>query len=257
MINRLEQILKTFTCINLEDSTKVKFQKRCDYKFVLHSEMLLHVLESVNEDYYVMNICDKPIQEYTTTYFEREDNFFYNSHHNGKNNRLKVRKRCYQNSNEKYLEVKQKSLSGFMTKKRMKIDSDVSSPMNEEELDFLKLHLGERYSELSPVMTTSFNRITLVAKDFRERVTIDISLAFHNCTDTYELGNLIIVEIKSNKHCGNTVLKTALKQNNIKSSGFSKYCVGRAVLEEDLKRNLFKKQLKLIKQLADNGIIQN
>ena len=247
--NIITDVITKFDTIALEESGKVKFLKRCDFKFVASYKELEKILDDIKDSYYVMTIDSQRSQAYTTTYFDTDNNYFYMCHHSGKNNRLKIRKREYMNTGECFFEIKRKSLSGHTTKKRITTTTETDEAINEEESMFMNKHIKIDLAQIKPVINTTFTRITLVSKLFNERVTIDLNLSFKNNEDkVLNTDNISIIEVKCNKHTGNTTVRKALKDNNVRPGGFSKYCIGRAALDKTLKRNKFKRKLKLINE---------
>lgn len=245
----IADIIEKFDTIALEDSGKVKFLKRSDFKYIATLEQLEKVLEEVKENYFVMTIKGARMQAYTTTYFDTDDNYFYLAHHNGRNNRIKIRKREYMNTGERFFEIKRKTLSGQTTKKRINSSTDTDDDVNNEESDFMHKHVTADLPPISPKINTSFRRITLVSKVFNERVTIDLELGFSDFKGK-NIGtkDLFIIEVKCDKLTSNTPIRAALKRNGVHPGGFSKYCIGRAMADESLKHNRFKRKLKIIKE---------
>ncbi len=247
MGNNMDEILDRFEVIELEHTKKVSFLKRCDFKYALSLEQLTSILEEVESDYYMMYINDVRIQSYRTTYFDTKDNMFYLTHHNGRNNRLKVRKREYLDSDITFFEIKKKNLAGKTSKSRIVTDTKTDDAINAVENEFLEKITGRTIEGLTPKIDTNFRRITLVSKLFNERVTIDLGLSFNNYNGTTrQTKEFVIIEVKCDQYTKQTVMRQALKKRIIRSSGFSKYCVGRAITEPTLKRNKFKQKIKLI-----------
>ena len=65
------------------------------------------------------------------------------------------------------------------------------------------------------------------------------------------LDKLVIVEIKSEGNSEISALKLALRDHRIKTKGFSKYCVGRSVTDNGLKRNAFKNKIRNIEKVIN------
>ena len=103
---------------------------------------------------------------------------------------------------------------------------------------------------MHPALQNSFDRITLVNRAKTERLTIDIDLKFHNLITGREisLSNLAIVELKRDGLLPSPVLDLLL-QLRIMPMGFSKYCMGSALTNPDLKTNRFKERLRLIDRM--------
>ena len=112
-------VLNKFTAVGLADIGKAKFMNRVDTKFPLRSEVLWqNILPEITDDYYIVEINGLRLMEYRTVYFDTPDNMFYTTHHNGKLDRFKVRKRMYVDTGVAYLEVKHKTNKGKTKKKK-------------------------------------------------------------------------------------------------------------------------------------------
>ncbi len=134
-------------------------------------------------------------QEYLTTYFDTNDDYFYISHVREKNNRLKVRRREYVGSKKLFFEVKCKSMSGQTHKKRMRVQSSVDADMCSQECMFLENEAGVSGLELTQKLSTSFKRIALVSKQMNERVTVDYDLSFSSPNQEHKnASDLVIIE---------------------------------------------------------------
>ena len=111
-----------FDPIQLEEMEKVKLMNRTDRKYWFHFDFLPELLQTIKHDYYILNIDGKNQLPYTTTYYDTTKNKMYASHHNGKLNRFKIRRRSYVASRISFLEIKFKSNKGRTIKKRIPAD---------------------------------------------------------------------------------------------------------------------------------------
>ena len=105
--------------------------------------------------------------------------------------------------------------------------------------------------DLAPKVHTDFSRITLVSKELNERVTIDLDLQFRRNGDSRDVGNVVIVELKRDSNARNSNLVNTLNFYGVYPKGFSKYCIGRALLEQTLKQNNFKERLLMINKINE------
>jgi hypothetical protein len=80
----------------------------------------------------------------------------------------------------------------------------------------------------------------MVNNQFTERVTVDLAPKFSNEDNEICLNNLVIIEIKQSRSSDPAKITRVLQSMKIRRQGFSKYCVGRSLLEDDLKKNNFK-----------------
>lgn len=244
-------LLKTeyFDQIALGDMEKVQLMKRMDTKYWFEQDQLQTLLDSISSQYYMLQINGENWMSYLTTYFDTDDNVLYGAHHNGKLNRYKIRKREYLNSGIGFLEIKFKNNKGKTNK--MRIPTRVNQPdLSNDEIDFIESCTPYSGCDLNTALINQFTRLTLVNKNFKERCTIDLGLAYQHNNKKVELNNLVIVEIKSDGKPGLSPLVIALRDNRIKASGFSKYCVGRTVTDAGIKRNSFKQKIREIKKVT-------
>ena len=236
-----------FNPIRLEEMEKVKLMNRNDAKYWFYSLRLQDILDDVKDDYFILRINGESDLLYSTTYYDTIRDRMFIEHHNGKLNRYKVRRRSYVSSGISFLEVKFKNNKGRTIKKRMLTEYGNTSFTSAEE-EFLNRHIPFKTSDLYPSLINGFSRITLVNKNFKERCTIDSNLQFKTGNNVVPLDNLAIIEIKSEGKSSNSPLAMTLREQRIKNSGFSKYCIGRTLTDLDLKRNAFKDKIRRIEK---------
>lgn len=248
MLNNVKKIETAFLKpIRLNEMDRVKLMNRTDTKYWFHFKHLQQLLQLIKDDYFILKIDGQTKLPYSTTYYDTGENAMYGSHHNGKLNRYKVRRRSYVTSGISFLEVKFKSNKGRTIKKRVSAEFG-NVAFTPQENDFLSRHIPFSCADLSPSLINSFSRLTLVNKNFSERCTIDLNLRFKKADKQVLLDNLVIVEIKADGSPSNSPLAQALRDQRIKTSGFSKYCVGRTVTDSSLKRNAFKAKIRSIEK---------
>lgn len=235
-----------FAPIKLEEMDKVKLMNRTDTKYWFHANHLYQLLEAVQENYFILTMNNKVALPYSTIYYDTNTNGMFTSHHNGKLNRYKIRRRSYVNSGISFLEVKFKNNKGRTIKKR--IPTEFNNNFNETESIFLQGNTPFSVDDLSPSLINNFLRITLVNKNFKERCTIDFNLGYKTANKQIELNYLVIVEIKADGSPSASPLARALRNQRIKNSGFSKYCIGRTVTDSTIKRNNFKHKIRMIEK---------
>jgi len=243
----ISEVARLFMPIGLENMNRVKLMNRTDTKFWFHQERLPGILKSIREDYYILEIDEKSLLPYSTVYYDTGSDKMYLEHHNGRLNRYKVRRRKYLVSGLSFLEVKFKTNKGKTLKSRITTD-ELYEEFKEGEVSFLNTHTPYDAESLEPVLSNSFSRITLVNKNFKERCTIDLNLQFKAGFNEQNVENLVIVEIKSERKTEASSLADALKAQHIHASGFSKYCIGRALTDPSLKRNRLKQKLRILEK---------
>lgn len=253
----LSEILEGFEGISLEEVNKASLMRRKDKKYLFGFHHLSELLNMVSKDYRVLEIDGARSQHYHTRYFDTDAREMYHKHHRGLANRHKVRIRRYGSGSLHFLEVKMKNAKGVTTKKRVKTNSMEHATLLKEE-EFLTSVSPYAGSGVDPAMENSFNRITLVSHAQGERVTLDYSLKFaiEDSGLELDLPGIAIAEIKYENQLSGSALNAALRKLRIKPSRFSKYAIGMALLNSDLKQNRFKARVRMVNQL-NSEFLQN
>ena len=240
-----------FLPISLEAANSAKLLNRFDSKYQLPVNKLYLILEKIQDDYFVLEINGNRIQQYETIYYDTPEDCFYTAHHNGKAGRIKIRKRNYVNSGIGFLEIKKKNNKKKTSKIRLETEN-LNENFSMAETEFIventNLTCIQSVQNLQPVGKNTFSRITLVAKTFDERCTIDLNLSFYSKNKSLELTHLAVVELKQEKPFKKTPFSVELKKHRVYRKRFSKYCLGRAMLDNALKRNLFKPAIRELNQ---------
>jgi hypothetical protein len=237
-MNLIINTIQSFNRVTLADLDQVKLMNRTDHKFCLHRQFLPVVLETLKNDYSILEIQGETIFPYNNTYFDTMEDQMYLNHQNGKRNRYKIRVRQYVQSEDNFLEIKFKTNKGRTIKERIE-RQDFHPVFEDNELNFLQNYSPYPGSELYPKITSRFNRITLVDNHFT---------GFKNQEKEITLENLVIIEVKRSKANKPALITQVLRANKIRQQGFSKYCIGRSLLEEKLKKNNFKPLLLKLKK---------
>ncbi len=243
----MNALIQKFHPISLEEMDGIKLMNRTDTKFVTSIAKLNELLQMAGEEYRVQEIDGKRNMSYATIYFDSRDYAFYNAHHDGHASRQKVRVRSYVDSHLSFLEVKTKDNHGKTHKSRIA----ASSLEEEGAIDFLRRNLRLDPRLLEQKIANSFRRITLVNKKKTERLTIDTNLEFKNLTTGVQrsLPQLAIIELKRDGLQPSPVL-AMLRELRIHPSGFSKYCIGEALTNPDLRINRMKPRLQRLMKIS-------
>lgn len=229
---------------------RVDLQNRTDTKFVFEAELLPKILTDIHSHYFILEINKKRTNDYQTLYYDTPDLKSYLDHHNGKGNRVKVRFRKYIDSNLNFLEVKYKSNKGRTIKSRQKVNA-IETELSSNSKQFITDSSVYANSNLTPVLWNSFTRLTLVHKTKKERLTIDINLKFtaFSSKKSKAINHIVIAEVKQEKASGDSDFIQTIKKYHIRKSGMSKYCVGTALLNENIKKNNLKERILKINKL--------
>jgi hypothetical protein len=240
MSENLVDILQNFDPISLKEMDGVKLLKRTDTKYLLSLTELKAILPQLLDDYKVLEIGERRISSYQTTYLDTEEKTYFHQHHQGRYKRHKVRFRSYKDSGATYLEVKLKQ-KGQTNKKRISVQKD--DDFSTEEQAFLKKWIPEHHSELKHSLKNQFQRITLVNKNLPERLTIDLNLSFEYNNKEIALSDHVVLELKQEKFNRKSFILTLLRLKGLRPIRVSKYCMGLLLLEDNLKYNRFKSRL--------------
>lgn len=261
MMKLIEERAALFEPITLGEMGGIKLMNRTDTKFVASTAQLAALLRLAQADYRAQEIDGQRLMNYGTLYFDTPDYAFYTLHHDGHAGRQKVRIRSYLDSRQSFLEVKTKDNHGRTRKKRTDTDAfadDYGAPAyhTAAQLQFLESHLSTAPAAgLEGKVANRFKRLTLVNRAKTERLTIDTELRFHNLATGRDsrLDGLAIIELKRDGRVASPVLDL-LWQLRIHPSGFSKYCLGLALTDPDLRQNRFKKRLRKMERIAGAGL---
>jgi len=261
-MEHLDRIIAPYSPITLDEMSGIKLMNRTDTKFVTTESQLKQLLLLARDQYRVQVIDGERRASYYTAYFDTPDMHMYVTHHNGHTGRQKLRIRSYVDSGLNFLEVKTKNNHGRTKKKRIAmVDFDPLHPSHDiqfkaqDELyssydDFLRNHLHYDPTLLSEKLENRFSRITLVNNGKTERLTIDTELRFHNLMTGLDcdLTGLAIIELKRDGLVPSPILDL-LRALRIKPSGFSKYCMGSAFTNSQLKHNRFKVRMRMVERM--------
>ena len=246
-MKELHNILNTFDTIGLEEMDSVKLMDRMDTKYSFSLVQLPLVLEKLNKDYFVLNISENKLPGYKTLYFDTPSFELYHKHHSGALNRYKIRYRNYVESNLAFLEVKFKNNKGRTIKDRIKYKHNPEE-LDERSGEFIQKKTPYTIQSLKPVIWINYNRITLVDKQLKERVTIDVNLEFNHQQAHHKMENLVIAEVKQVGKL-NSKITHVLKEQHIRQTSLSKYCMGMTYIYPQLKKNNFKQKLNSLNKI--------
>lgn len=226
-LHRFEQV----SLSELEE--RARLQHRVDSKYLIPKDQLADILATCEKEYLLLSIENKSVFKYRTFYYDTVDWQFFRQHHQGKGNRVKVRKRLYVDAQESFIEVKQKTNQGKTKKHRIKAGSltDVSP--------FVLEHAHISSSDLLESIEVSYARITLVHRHKPEKLTIDFDLQFRQKEKVLSFDSVAIAEVKTEQGKGNFFAQM-MKKRVIRSTSISKYCMGAIALNPELKHNNFK-----------------
>lgn len=228
--------LRPISLVDLDEAAAL--QKRVDRKYVVDEEQLFAMIDALATRLAALEIDGRRSFGYESVYFDTPVLESYHSAAYRRRTRFKVRTRSYLGSGSTMLEVKTRGTRNETVKNRQAYGFDNRAIVVPESFDFVdsvsgRVGLGAR---LSPVMTTEYERITLVDLDDIARLTIDANL---RCTDwkndQIQLGTTFIVETKSAGPP--SAADRWLWSSGIRPTKISKFGTGLAVLNPELPSN--------------------
>lgn len=250
---------RDISCITLEEMRGVRLMNRIDTKYVLSEMEVLALLErAAKEGYRVQVVGGCYAQRYDTLYFDTAQRAMYLEHHNRQLRRQKLRTRTYVDGGQSFFEIKSKSNRGRTVKRRVAIPQHCFSDfaLDTEALSLFREHSWYDLGDLSPALSTSFVRVTLVDRGLAERLTIDMDLQYEDVRSGSKanVAGMAIVELKQDGRTAST-MKGILCDMRIPPLKVSKYCLGTSLTVEGIKKNRFKLKLRNIhKRLKINEL---
>lgn len=250
----INEILDTFRPAGLDDIDNYRLMNRIDTKYLISVKKVPELMLRMNGDYRVLDINNNRIFSYYTTYLDTDDFMFYNQHVTGRLSRNKVRYRKYETTGLRFLEIKHKTNKNRTIKWRIEHNPSPGNECDNIACEFINEYLPYKALSLKPVLISSFNRITLLGSELNERITIDSDLSYFDLE-----GNragfpfLAIIEHKRERVFNGSPMVKILKDNQIHATGFSKYCFGTALMNENIQRkNIIKPKFLLINKIEND-----
>jgi hypothetical protein len=247
-MDELIEALSRFSPISLDQMDQVQLLDRIDTKYILNQEKLSALLGKIANSYFVLSIDGELLHPYETLYFDTPAYDLYKMHHNGHQNRYKLRFRKYVNSGISFFEVKLKTNTHRTIKKRVSV-TNIEESLTEKQQQFVHDCTKDQYNDYLPSLRVKFNRITLVNLIAGERLTIDINLNYGDENGEKNINNIAIVEVKQQKHSVSP-FRQLMRENRLHEFYLSKYCLGITCLHESLKKNRFKRKLMALNKLG-------
>jgi hypothetical protein len=250
--SNIEDELNKFNTVTLDAISCIRLMNRIEIKYVFAATKLTALLNILAKHYQVLEVCNMRMLPYSTTYLDTTDSLFYNQHVRGEFARHKIRYRKYMATDESFLEIKKKTNKGRIIKWRIENEL-LSDSFDSRASDFIHEYLPVTSDSVKPVLAILFTRITLAGFEQKERITIDFNILFSDPETAREISlpYLAIAELKKEAYSDVSHFKSLIKPLNIYPSGFSKFCVGRALLNDTIKKNMIKPKLLLINKLEN------
>lgn len=245
----LSEIITRFAPISLSGMDGVKLQDRHDTKYVLALRELPSIMETMLDEYLLLEVDGQRGIAYRSLYFDTPDLRHYQDHHNQRTFRTKVRFREYVDSGLTFLEVKRKTGTGRTDKARIRVEG--LHPVLSSDQKHFVVQASGRGEPLEASLLNHFTRFTFVHRTRAERITVDIGLRFSHASTERGLGDIAVAELKQERADRSSPFARTMRERNIRPSGMSKYCIGMLLLERPVKHNAFKEVLLKLERLRE------
>ena len=250
----VESLTQGFSVIELDKlNDKAKLLERTEQKYIVELDLMPRIMDDLRKGFSVLTIAGETLLAYKNMYYDTQDQIAYKYHNQNNRKRFKVRTRYYAGIDRCYLEIKLKDRSGRTVKTRMLYALEDYAKLTPGALVFLGDRYKEHYSRdfdfaLSPILEVEYRRVTLVANERAERVTIDFDIRYTVETGAITPRPFVIIETKSVS--GRGVADRVMKRYGLRSQGCSKYCLGAILLGLNVKYNRFKPLMKRIDSVS-------
>ncbi|MEI6047866.1 MAG: polyphosphate polymerase domain-containing protein [Bacteroidota bacterium] len=250
-IPEIHASLGSFLAVGLDEMDGIRLMNRVEMKYLFSVRKLPYLLDNLSGIYKVLEIDMIRVFPYHTTYLDTSGFLFYHQQLTGKLARHKVRYRRYESTGVTFLEVKKRTNKNRTIKWRIENNLNSNFP-DENAASFIQEYIPYDSPDLRPVLINGFTRITLAGIELKERITIDYDLTFSSPDGIKaELPFLAIAELKREGFSGQSPFSKIIKQNGIRSTGFSKYSIGNSLLRDMPRKNLLKPKLLLINKIEN------
>lgn len=238
----IEAALAQLDPISLDEANRIaQLQTRIDRKYVVDEATLEALLAELGPSLRVLDINGDRSCAYRSTYFDTEDLTLYRAAVQGRRHRHKIRSRTYGEAGPCYLEVKAKGRRGANVKSRITYCRSDHGTITANGHDFVEEATGGQglARALLPVLTTQYERSTLIDAASRTRLTFDRHVRCANLvggvpTDEAAL-DAIIVETKSTR--APSAADRWLWEHHRRPTKISKFCTGLAATSPELPAN--------------------
>ena len=244
--------LNRFESVELSDIGTIALDDRVDTKFLFPVDEFGALLDSIRSQYRIVEVDCVRIQRYRTLYFDTEDFDLFALHHRNARRSFKVRSREYVDSDRSFLEVKSKVSPSRSIKTRIETVR-LARGLAGTAGAFVRDNAPIEPERLVQSLWTKFHRVALLSRGGKERVTIDLGLQYRHEGSHAEVPRIAVAELKQTRMNRNSAFYQHMRSIGVRPGGFSKYCVGVAMLNPHLKHNRIKPKLRMIRGIS-NGV---
>lgn len=226
-----------------ELNARAALQHRTDRKYLMSPSQLELLLGRLPARTGVLEIAGRRRFRYESVYFDTPDLYCYRATAHRRPARFKVRTRTYVDTGTCWTEVKLRSRHGQTLKHRHPHDEARPDELTPRALAFVQ-HFAlpsSHAADLRPVLTTAYQRTTLVLDD--SRMTIDVGLVCSDRAGTCAaLVEAVVLETKT--HGPPSGVDRHLWAMHIRPLPISKFGMGLAVVRPHLPHNRWHRTLQ-------------
>lgn len=240
---RAVEQLSPITLAALNDAADL--QTRVDRKYILEASDLVALIGDLAGRLAALDIEGRRSFGYESVYFDTESLECYHSAAHKRRRRFKVRTRTYLDSRTTMLEIKTRGPRNVTVKRRQAHRYDDRTALDGAAASFIDT-IDSRQglaATLLPVLTTTYDRMTLVDLDDVARLTIDADL---RCIDrsgrSVTLDDRFIIETKSSG--SPSAADRWLWAHGLRPEKISKFGTGLAALNPSLPSNKWHRTLQ-------------
>ena len=216
---------------------RAELLQRVDTKYLVARAQLAALLRELCGDHDVLEIDGRRRFAYRSVYFDTPDLRAFHDHVRGVRPRFKLRTRSYLDSGLCLFEVKLKTADDETDKRQVPHPRDAPERLTDEAYSLVRDTLTEAgvaaAEDLSPMLATEFDRVTLAAREGGARVTVDTELRLRRFQDGEACvldASLALVETKSED--GASRADELLERDGFAPISMSKYRTGIDLLLE-------------------------
>lgn len=211
-------------------------QTRVDRKYLLPPDAFAALVDGLSGTCRVLEIDGLRDFRYESVYFDTAALDSYLGAARGRRRKFKVRTRSYLDSGGTVLEVKTEGGREETVKDRLDYSVAHRDSLTLEGAAFVDARIDLPATELAAVLTTTYNRATLVDADAGFRMTCDADLRLVDPAGTeVTMADHVLVETKSLR--GTSFADRLLWRLGHRPVPISKYCVGMAAVHPHLPAN--------------------
>jgi hypothetical protein len=235
-MTQVEGALGELEPIGLEElDQQAKLRRRVDTKYVASGEVAAATVRSVAGGYRALEIDGRRRFTYESVYFDTPDLRCFRDHVGGARPRFKIRSRYYRETEACFFEVKVRRADEETVKRQRGYDHADHGTITPEARTFLEETLAELAGhgappDLAPSLITTYQRLTLAAREGGERATLDLAVGLRSMDGRQvELRDgVVLVETKTGE--GGSRIDDEFQSAGCEAMSISKYRLGVGLL---------------------------